>query len=124
MSATGSTPMQDAPVGKTRAPIVWERSIRLWSGVVLLTFVTMHLLNHALGIFGLGVLNHVQEWRWNLWHELPGSVILYAAFAAHFVLGLKKIVSRRTWRMCPAILPTSRARSSAVMSRKRLPACV
>ena len=79
--------------------IVWERDIRLATGVVLLVFVTTHLVNHALGVFGLGALNAMQEWRWDMWHEQPGASLLYGSFAVHAVLGLKRIFARRTWRM-------------------------
>ena len=84
---------------RLRRPASWERTLRLWSGVVLMTFVTMHLCNHALGVFGVAALNAGQDWRWELWHEAPGVYLLRAAFAVHFVLGLKKIAGRRTWRM-------------------------
>ena len=106
MSA-GSVP---APVDQPAVPrpkqgkpggIAWERDIRLATGVVLLVVVTTHLANHALGIFGLDVLNTVQDWRWAMWHDLPGSALLYGSFVIHAVLGLKRIVARRTWRMPP-----------------------
>ena len=38
----------------------WERSARLWSGLILFTFVLMHFLNHALGIFGIATLEYFQ----------------------------------------------------------------
>jgi adenylate cyclase len=82
-----------------RRGIVWERDIRLATGVVLLVFVTTHLVNHALGIFGLAALNAMQDWRWDMWHEQPGASLLYGSFAVHSALGLKRIVARRTWRM-------------------------
>ena len=88
-----------APAAARKPGIAWERDLRLGAGVVLVVFVTTHLTNHALGIFGIEVLNTVQDWRWNMWHEQPGASLLYAAFAVHVLLGLKRIVARRTWRM-------------------------
>lgn len=82
-----------------RRTVAWERDIRLGTGVILLVFVTTHLFNHALGIFGIETLNAVQDWRWEMWHELPGSALLYGSFIIHSLLGLKRIVARRTWRM-------------------------
>lgn len=76
-----------------------ERAIRLWAGMVLMTFVTMHLLNHAIGVFGVAVMQTVQNWRVEFWRFLPLTILLYGALAAHVVIALKRVVSRRTWRM-------------------------
>lgn len=77
----------------------WERSARLWSGVILFVFVLMHFLNHALGIFGISAMEYFQAWRVGLWRSTIGTVLLYGAAAVHVVLGLKRIIGRRTWRM-------------------------
>lgn len=79
--------------------IVWEREIRLWAGVVLFTFVTMHLLNHALGVLGLQAMEMAQHWRTWLWRSWPGTIALYCAAALHVGLALKRIVLRRPCRM-------------------------
>ena len=90
---------QAEAVRQPKRRFAWERSLRLWSGMVLMAFVTTHLANHALGIFGVAVLNRVQDWRWDVWHEVPGVYVLGGSFLVHFALGLKKIAARRTWRM-------------------------
>ena len=77
----------------------WERSARLWSGIVLFTFVLTHLLNHALGIFGVSVMEQVQPWRVAIWRSVPGTVLLYGAGIIHLLFVIKRIVGRRTWRM-------------------------
>jgi adenylate cyclase len=76
-----------------------ERSARLWSGIVLMVFVTSHLLNHALGVFGLDVMSAVQTWRSDIWRSGLGSALLYGAAGVHAGLALKRAVGRRTWRM-------------------------
>jgi adenylate cyclase len=86
---------RDGPV----LQIAWERELRLWAGLILFAFVTTHLLNHALGIFGIETMEAVQHWRVALWRSWPGTVALYAAALIHLALGLKRIVWRRTWRM-------------------------
>ncbi len=78
-----------------------ERSSRLWSGVVLMVFVTSHLLNHALGIFGVEVMSAVQEWRVAFWRSWPGTVLLFGAVAVHVALAVRRAIGRRTWRMPP-----------------------
>ncbi len=79
--------------------IAWERSMRLWAGIVLMVFVTTHLLNHAIGILGVDAMQSVQVWRVAIWRSWPGSILLYGAAIIHFVLAVKRIVQRRTWRM-------------------------
>lgn len=77
----------------------WERSLRLWAGIVLLIFVTMHLLNHAVGIFGVDAMETGQKLRIAIWRTWLGTGLLYGAAIVHFVLAVKRIVQRRTWRM-------------------------
>ena len=77
----------------------WERSARLWSGLILFTFVLTHLLNHALGIFGIATMEYFQLWRVGLWRSMIGTALLYGAAIVHLVFVLKRIIGRRTWRM-------------------------
>ncbi|MEZ5844583.1 MAG: adenylate/guanylate cyclase domain-containing protein [Hyphomicrobiaceae bacterium] len=88
-----------APVTRSERAYAWERSARLWSGLVLFVFVLTHLLNHAMGILGVEAMEHVQVWRSFLWRTWPGTFALYGAAAIHISLALKRIVTRRTWRM-------------------------
>ena len=39
------------------------RQLRLSSGLVMLAYVTMHLLNHAVGLWSLEAMTTVQHWR-------------------------------------------------------------
>jgi len=85
---------------KSSSPgIAWERTIRLWAGVVLMVFVTTHLLNHAVGILGVDAMHAVQIWRVGVWRSWPGTILLYGAAIVHIALTLKRILQRRTWRM-------------------------
>jgi adenylate cyclase len=70
--------------------------LRLWSGYVLLTYVTTHLLNHALGLISLRVIEAGRHWFVFVWASLPGQVMLYGALVLHFSLALWAIVRRRT----------------------------
>jgi adenylate cyclase len=78
-----------------------ERAARLWSGVILMIFVTSHFLNHALGVFGVNLMSEVQEWRSGFWRSWVGTILLFGAAGTHIALGLWRVVSRRTWRMPP-----------------------
>ncbi len=76
-----------------------ERSVRLWSGLILMTFVLTHFLNHATGIFGVAAMSEVQNWRSSLWRSWPGTILLYGSLSAHVILALRRALGRRTWRM-------------------------
>lgn len=77
----------------------WSRDIRFASGCVLMVFATMHFLNHALGIFGIGVMEAAQEWRYWFWHNWVGTVALYGSLIVHPVFALLRVAQRRTFRM-------------------------
>jgi adenylate cyclase len=71
------------------------RSVRLCSGLILFTYVTEHLLNHALGNVSLGWMEQglrVHVW---IWDSLIGTAALYGALTVHFALGLWALYERR-----------------------------
>jgi len=73
--------------------------LRLASGLVLLTFATLHFLNHGLGVFSVGLMEDFQQWRLALWRSLPGTVVLYGAALIHVSLAVYKTARRRTLKM-------------------------
>jgi adenylate cyclase len=80
------------------------RQVRLVSGLVLFTYVTLHLTNHALGNLSLEAMERgllVQKFIWQGW---IGTVALYLALTAHFVLGLYALYERRRLHWKPAEL--------------------
>jgi adenylate cyclase len=74
------------------------------SGLVLFTYITAHLFNHALGLISLKAAEEALGYAEELWDSLPGTVLLYGAAAIHFVLALWAIYERRTFRLPPAEL--------------------
>ncbi|MCJ8142511.1 adenylate/guanylate cyclase domain-containing protein [Ancylobacter sp. A5.8] len=77
----------------------WACHARLWAGLVLFAFVFTHLVNHAIGIFGVGAMEQAQQWRWLLWRSWGGGFLLYGAALVHVVLASYRIMRRSTWRM-------------------------
>lgn len=76
------------------------RRIRLASGLVMLSYVTMHLLNHALGLVS------VEAMGWTLdrivfpvWGLRVMQALLYGAFVAHYSLALWALWQRQTLRL-------------------------
>ncbi len=78
---------------------VVERGLRFGAGTVLMAFVTLHLLNHAAGVFGIEAITAMQEVRVALWRHPVGTALLYGSLAIHVALALKRLVARRTLRM-------------------------
>jgi adenylate cyclase len=75
--------------------------LRLWSGYVLLFYVTTHLLNHALGLISLRVVEMGRVWFVYIWQGLAGQTVLYGALLLHFFLALWALFRRRTLRLSP-----------------------
>jgi adenylate cyclase len=78
-----------------------SRHVRLASGLVLLTYVTLHLINHALGIWSLALAERGLAWAVALWQSTPGTILLYGAAGAHFMLACQTIYARRNWHLPP-----------------------
>ena len=75
--------------------------LRLWSGYVLLAYVTTHLLNHSLGLISLRFIEMGRIWFVYVWDSFPGQVALYGALLVHFSLALYAVVRRRTLHLSP-----------------------
>ena len=78
-----------------------SRSLRLASGLVLFTYITAHLVNHALGLISLKTAEAGLEFAIEVWSSWPGTVALYGAFGLHFLLALWAVYERRTFRLPP-----------------------
>ncbi|MGE0214016.1 MAG: adenylate/guanylate cyclase domain-containing protein [Parvibaculaceae bacterium] len=78
-----------------------DRRLRIWTGVVLFAFAATHLMNHALGLVSLDVMEAVRDVRTAVTRSLPGTVILAGAALIHLVLGLATFINRRTLRLKP-----------------------
>ncbi len=74
-----------------------SRHLQLGSGVVLLTYLFLHLVNHALGIWSLDLAGRGLMLAITLWHSLPGTILLYGSAALHFSLALRTLYGRRHW---------------------------
>jgi len=81
-----------------------RRELRMGSGLVLFTYITAHLFNHALGLISLNTAEEALGIAEDVWDSLPGTVLLYGAAGVHFLLALWSIYERRTFRLPPAEL--------------------
>ena len=73
--------------------------LRLWSGYVLFFYVVTHLLNHALGLISLRVLEAGRHWFASVWGNPVGLTVLYGAMLVHFLLALWSLYRRRALKL-------------------------
>ena len=75
------------------------RTVRLWSGVILFVYVSMHLVNHALGLVSLSAMENGRVWFLAVWRNPAGTAVLYGALSTHILLALWSLYARRSLRM-------------------------
>ena len=65
----------------------------------MLAYVTMHLLNHAVGLISLRAMEDVLWYVFRIWTNRPAQVLLYGSFLIHYLLALTALWQRRTLRL-------------------------
>jgi adenylate cyclase len=75
------------------------RTVRLVSGLVLMAFVTGHMVNLMLGMHSLAAMESWRPWLMGPWRTGIGITSLVAAALVHMTLGLYAIASRRSLAM-------------------------
>ena len=75
------------------------RRVRLGAAFVLLTYLVLHFLNHALGLVSLDAMEAGRRWFLALWRNPVGTLALYGAITVHGVLALWLLYQRRSLRM-------------------------
>lgn len=73
--------------------------LRIWSGLILFTFALTHFINHGFGLISVEAMQAGQDIRQVITRSLPGTALLIGAATVHFVLGISKFLSARTWRL-------------------------
>ena len=76
-----------------------EKRLRLWSGLIIAIYVVPHLINHALGLISLELMESMRRYMSAIWFDLPGVAVILGAFSIHFFLSLFSLYSRSTLRM-------------------------
>ncbi len=81
--------------------MMWERALRLWSGLVVAVYVIIHLLNHTLGLLSLEAMEIGLRWILPLWSNPLGTFLLYGALLLHYLLSLHALYRRSHLRISP-----------------------
>ena len=84
-----------------RVSRISRRDLRLASGLVMLAYLATHLTNHAIGLVSLDAAEDGLVASAQFWSSREGTILLYSAFAVHFLLAFWAIYDRRTFRLPP-----------------------
>jgi adenylate cyclase len=75
------------------------RRLRLAAGLIMLSYLTLHLAMHALGNASFEAMQWGTRIHDFVWHSALGTFVLYGAFAIHFTLAFYALYARRSFRM-------------------------
>ena len=75
------------------------RRLRLAAGLVMLSYLALHLTMHALGNISFQAMQWGTRIHDFVWHSALGTIALYCALAIHFTLALYALYARRSFRM-------------------------
>jgi len=91
------TPSKSRP----RFSLNWLTSakLRIFSGLILMVYVTTHFTTHSFGLISLEALGTAGSAMKTLWRWLPLTILLYGALLAHFGSALWYIYQRNTFKM-------------------------
>lgn len=89
-----------------------RNSLRLFSGLILFTFVLGHLINHSLGLISIDVANQATRLFTDPWRTMLGSIILGGAALIHVGCAIWSLWVRRSlklpaWEMTQLVLGLS-----------------
>lgn len=80
---------------------IFERQLRLATGLILFAYAVCHFTNHAFGLVSLGAMQVANTILIDPWTTVPGDVLLYGSFAFHASLGLRALFRRRQFLRVP-----------------------
>lgn len=75
------------------------QKLRLLSGLIMFSFLSMHLLNHALGLISIETAEHGKRWFSVVWMNPFSLSLFYGAVLIHVLLVLHALYKRRTLNM-------------------------
>ena len=87
--------------GRPAASRALLRRLRLWTGLTLFLYATMHLLNQAFGIRSVDAMEMAARVLFDPWQSFLGRVLLYGGLGIHATLGLRALYRRRHLRLPP-----------------------
>ncbi|MCP5086406.1 MAG: 2Fe-2S iron-sulfur cluster binding domain-containing protein [Rhodobacteraceae bacterium] len=90
--------MTATPASRTNWALIGRR-LRVTTGLIMLAYVTSHLLNLVLGLHSVRWVELAQPLLSGFWSRFPVSYILLLALIIHFGLALNSLYRRETLRI-------------------------
>ncbi|MCP4472187.1 MAG: adenylate/guanylate cyclase domain-containing protein [Gammaproteobacteria bacterium] len=78
---------------------LFERRLRLTTGLILTVYIVIHLVNHALGLVSLEAMEAMRQLVTPFWRSWFGGLLIYGSLLAHLGLALVSLYRRTTLRM-------------------------
>ena len=75
------------------------RQLRIVSGLILLTYAALHLLNHSIGLISLNAADNVRIYFHALWRNPIGNFLLYGSLIVHIILAFYTIFSKSSYKI-------------------------
>jgi adenylate cyclase len=76
-----------------------ERRLRISTGLILASYIFIHLTNHSLGLISLEAMEVMRRFVTPFWRSWPGGVLLHGSIIIHSGLALMSLYRRTTLRM-------------------------
>ena len=78
---------------------LFERRLRITTGLILAIYIVIHLSNHTLGLVSLEAMESMRKFVTPFWRSWVGGLLIYTSLLTHFGLGLMSLYRRSTLRM-------------------------
>ena len=75
------------------------RRVRVYSGMIIFAYVSVHLLNHSLGLISISAMDSFNRYVSAVIKTTLGTTILYSAFLAHSICGFISLFKRRSFKL-------------------------
>jgi adenylate cyclase len=76
-----------------------ERRLRITTGLVLASYIIIHLSNHTLGLISLEAMETMRRIVTPFWRSWIGGLLIYGSLLTHFGLALLSLYRRTTLRI-------------------------
>jgi len=91
---------------------LFERRLRIVTGLILSVYIIVHLSNHALGLISLDAMESMRKAVTPFWRSGFGGLLIYGSLLSHFALALMSLYRRTslrmpTWEFCQLALGLS-----------------
>ena len=78
---------------------LFERRLRITTGLILTVYLLQHLTNHSLGLISLEAMESMRRAVTPFWRSPIGAILIYGSLGVHFVLALLSLYRRTTLTM-------------------------